>query len=672
MSGRDSLTSAYGALEILRKILEQPLLPELRAHMEMQDFLKDRIPEIDLVSMAEGWESKASKLREQVLKEIIFSGVPKDWYLGNPEVVWSDVLETGKGYIIRKLRYEALPGFWIPALLYEPEKLEGKVPAVLNVNGHVGPPGKAIDYKQLRCINLAKRGMLALNPEWLRFGELQGEEYDHYGLAYLDICGVAGMSVFYLAMKRGLDVLLMHENADLERVAMTGLSGGGWQTIILSSLDTRIKVSVPTAGYIGLSSRVECRDDIGDLEQLPNDLIKIADYPVLTALLAPRPALLIYNQNDDCCFRSERAKPSVYNPVLPLYKALGKGESFKFHNNLDPGTHNYDLDNRQQFYRFLNRNGFAVGEAMDDDIPSKDEVRTPEELTVGLPDGNENFISLGLRQSRDLPRHRVPDGNPDELSSWQTAGKRRLRKILRYSESRVSGEIIRELRRESFLTTGLRLKMDNGLIIPAVEITDEGAKSSGALIVAADKGRSEAAPYVLEALRSGMRVIVLDVLLSGEYVPRNKTSLEQFAIMFATVGERPLGIQASQLAAASVWAAKTFSEDRISLLGIGRMSGIAALVATALEEKISGAIAVEVPVSLKLLIENKVPYNDCPSLFCFGLLEEFDVRELIGLIIPRQVSLICPEGDPSRVNEELAPVRKLYKLVTGTDIEIAG
>ena len=29
-------------------------------------------------------------------------------------------------------------------------------------------------------------------------------------------------------MKRGLDVLLRHKNTDPERVAVTGLSGGGW------------------------------------------------------------------------------------------------------------------------------------------------------------------------------------------------------------------------------------------------------------------------------------------------------------------------------------------------------------------------------------------------------------------------------------------------------------
>ena len=56
---------------------------------------------------------------------------------------------------------------------------------------------------------------------------------------------VTGSGIFYPALKRGLDVLLQHRNADPQRVAVTGLSGGGWQTIVLSALDTRVTLSVP-------------------------------------------------------------------------------------------------------------------------------------------------------------------------------------------------------------------------------------------------------------------------------------------------------------------------------------------------------------------------------------------------------------------------------------------
>ncbi len=39
------------------------------------------------------------------------------------------------------------------------------------------------------------------------------------------------------ALQPAAHVLLAHPHADEERVAMTGLSGGGWQTAILSALD---------------------------------------------------------------------------------------------------------------------------------------------------------------------------------------------------------------------------------------------------------------------------------------------------------------------------------------------------------------------------------------------------------------------------------------------------
>src|SRR5687768_7511693 len=244
------------------------------------------------------WEQHATTMRADVLERIVFRGEPaKSWRDAKTKVEWLDTIEGGPGYKIRKLRYEALPGLWIPALLYLPDNLNGKVPAVLNVNGH-DPKGKAAAYKQLICINQAKRGMLALNVDWIGLGQLTAPNYSHNRLVQLDLCGTSGLAVFYLSMSRALDLLLAHENADPERVAVTGLSGGGWQTIVISSLDTRVKLSDPVAGYSSLRTRARNLSDLGDAEQTPNDLATIADYAHLTAMMAPRPTLLTYNVKD--------------------------------------------------------------------------------------------------------------------------------------------------------------------------------------------------------------------------------------------------------------------------------------------------------------------------------------------------------------------------------------
>ena len=81
------------------------------------------------------------------------------------------------------------------------------MPAILNVNGHVGPEGKAVEYKQKRCINFAKSGILALNLEWIGYGELSASENKHSYAGHLDLVGANGVGLFYLAMRKGLDYL---------------------------------------------------------------------------------------------------------------------------------------------------------------------------------------------------------------------------------------------------------------------------------------------------------------------------------------------------------------------------------------------------------------------------------------------------------------------------------
>ena len=214
------------------------ILDEERTTEELADYLAALVPELEMPPSADAWEKTGGKLRERLLDEIVLRGVPDEWRNFKTNIVWGERI-PGDGYSIRKLRYEILPDFWLGALLYEPEKLEGKVPAILNVNGHAAE-GKALPYKQQRCINQAKRGMVALNLEWMGLGQLRVPEYTHNHSAYLDLCGRSGLSIFYFALKHGLDILCGHENADPERVAVTGLSGGGWQTIFISALDTRV------------------------------------------------------------------------------------------------------------------------------------------------------------------------------------------------------------------------------------------------------------------------------------------------------------------------------------------------------------------------------------------------------------------------------------------------
>ena len=122
-----------------------------------------------------------------------------------------------------------------------------------------------------------------------------------------------------------------------------------------SSLDERVTASVPVAGYSSLVTRLERVQDIGDSEQNPADMLSILDYPHLTAMRAPRPTLLIHNAEDDCCFRAPLVKPLIYDGVRPFFQLYDKENVFQWYENRDPGTHNYQLDNREHAYRFFSQ-----------------------------------------------------------------------------------------------------------------------------------------------------------------------------------------------------------------------------------------------------------------------------------------------------------------------------
>ena len=166
--GADAPASAPAATQPVLILKDGATDRQISAHV------LPRVPKFEMPTDPKAWMEEADKIRERVLKEVVFRGVPENWYKTPTNVVWGETIK-GKGYSIKKLRYEIVPGFWTGALLYEPDNLKDKVPAILNVNGHVGPEGMSIAYEQIRRINLAKRGMLALGLEWIGNGELSAK-----------------------------------------------------------------------------------------------------------------------------------------------------------------------------------------------------------------------------------------------------------------------------------------------------------------------------------------------------------------------------------------------------------------------------------------------------------------------------------------------------------------
>lgn len=616
--------SILAAEDPLKDLLAKPILDGETVQSEVQAFLDARVPKMPQAASQEEWEKLAAKMRAETLEKVVFRGEAAKWRDAPGKVEWLETIEGGEGYKIKKLRYEAIPGMWIPALLYEPVKLQGKHPVFLNVNGHDGK-GKAADYKQTRCINQAKRGIIALNVEWFGMGQLREPGFSHPMLNQIDLCGSSGLATFYLAMSRGIDLLLKHENADPQRVGVAGLSGGGWQTIIISSLDTRVTLTNPVAGYSSFRTRIFHHADLGDSEQTPVDLATTADYAQLTAMLAPRVALLTYNEKDQCCFAAPHALQPLLDASAPVYKLFGKEANLHSHVNYDPGTHNFEKDNRQALYKVIGQHWYS-GDAnfSADEIPCDKEIKTLDQLKVELPAGNLDLHQLALRLASGLPHAPAPPKEGKELAQWKADARKRLAAVIAYHPWEADGTKVSEEESGGFKVIRRKLKIAKEWTVPAIEFTPADAKST--VLLLADGGRGAAEERIKKLLDEKVRVVVLEPYLFGESNVKNRAYL--FALLVSAVGERPLGVQTSQVAAVSRWLNKEYGHS-VRLEAIGPRTSLIALAAAGLEtDSISGVGTEGELTSLKQIIEQNNTVDRTPEQFCFGLLQQFDIPHL--------------------------------------------
>jgi dienelactone hydrolase len=588
----------------LEDALAKPILAANQPLVEVQVYTASHVKSMPLVSSAQQWTHTKEVLRQRVLNEVVLRGEGRKWADAKTRVEWLDVI-LGNGYRIRKLRYEVIPGLWIPALLYEPEKMTGKVPVILNTNGHEGA-GVANDYIQIRCINQAKKGALALNFEWLGMGQLKADGFSHTRTNQLDLLGTNGVALHYLSQKRGLDILLAQPNADPSRVAVTGLSGGGWQTILISSLDPRVSIAIPVAGYSSFVTRAQFPDqDLGDSEQTPVDLASVADYTTLTAMRAPKPTMISNNAYDNCCFRGDYANAPLIWAARPYYALYNAADKLTAHINYDPG-HNYGQENREAFYRFVRDQFYGgVDSAFSEkEIPSESEVRTPEQLRVELPADNLDIHKLALRLSEGLPRK---------------AGAAKLAEVVKAHVYKVSAEEAGASQEvEGIGVHSWRLRLDNDWTLPVVEMGDPA--NSKVTLLMGDQGRAALATEARRLVKQeGRRVLTVDPFYFGESKIARRDWL--FALLISSVGDRPLGIQASQVAAVARWA-----KSGVNVEAFGPRTSLIAAVAAELDPKAISATRNHGALSsLHDVLRSDMTVDRFPEFFTFGLLEAWDL-----------------------------------------------
>jgi dienelactone hydrolase len=621
-----STADAQSDVQQVASLLSRALQSANVTEWQLRQYAMRRVTPLKPPRSAGEWAAEAQRIRRHLLDEVIFHGWPPEWINSAPKFEDAGAVEGTVGYRARRLRYEIVPGFFSSAVLYEPADLNGRVPAILNVNGHVGPIGKAVEYKQKRCINLAKRGMIALNVEWIGYGELAGKENVHSYAAHLDLAGANGVGLFYLAMRRGLDYLERHPNVDRGRLGVTGLSGGGWQTITLSALDERVAVSVPVAGFSALEAGIEHPEYVGnDIEQNATDFRDGQDYAHLVAMRAPRPTLLIYNAEDDCCFRSGIVRRGVFDDMLPFFRLAGKEGFLRYHENDDPGTHNYQLDNRIQAYRFFSEH-FGLP-PVDGELNVDREIKSKEELDAVLPNDNLTMLGVAKRIAEFSPQ--APGGDREEL-----------KRIVRHRPVEVQHAwALASTKSRGVETRSYLFEMSNGLCATGVWLKAIAtAVNAPATLVLSDAGKKSAAGEVSDRVNRGEQVLALDLLFFGDSsVPAGR--VPEYTQLLSAMGDRPVSMEAGQLLAVASWLKRTSPAPQIRLHTTGMRSQTVALLAAAVDSSAFANIQVEQGIpSLRRLLDIPTPYESAPDLFCLDLYRRFDLPRLKELAAPTRVT----------------------------------
>lgn len=643
---------------LVEPLLRQPLQDSAVVSDELRHFMLERVPPLPHPASAAAWEKDAQDLRQHGLS-VIYHGWPKAWVDAKPDFVTVGTIDR-KDYRIVKLRYQIVPGFYSTALLYEPEHISGKTPAILDVHGH-GPGGKAVEHVQKRCINQARRGMLALDLEWFGFGELDQAGNAHNNIGLLDLAGANGVGLFYLAMRRGLDYLYDDPRVDRARIGITGLSGGGWQTMLLGSLDPRIGPSVPVAGFSSLTTAIEHPTYAGDAEQNGADMRAVADYAQLMALRAPRPTLLVYNAMDNCCFRAGVVEQGAYLDIKPFYALMGAPGSLQLYVNENPATHNYQILTREQSYRFFD-DEFHL-HVSDKEFPDTDsEVESYKDLVVGLPDNNLTILGLA-RQMAAAIHHQNP-AHPD--AEWIAQQRKQLREVVRYASVEVRHAWpVDATRQKGIESRSYRFEFSNGLSATGVLIESSNRpENGGTTLLIADKGRDAMGVEAADDVDRGQRVLVFEPLFMGENIPSEggRPRLSNYAEMLNTVGARPLGLEAAQITAVARWLQRGLINGSptpgaqlppgpaqptpMQVATQGPRSETAAVVAAAIAPELFSTIDAHHAIhSLADVYTKPMAYEEAPELMCLDLYRDFDFNTLTAIAAPVKIDLSAPEPE---------------------------
>ena len=302
----------------------------------------------------EDWKSRRAEYRRQLQEMLGLWPIPERTDL-RPVV-------TGKleheEFTVEKLHFQALPKLYVTADLYRPKHLKKPGPAILYLCGHSKQSsdgvslGNKAEY-QHHGAWFARNGYVCLVIDTFQLGEIKGIHHGtyRYGMWWWNARGYTPTGVEAWFGIRALDYLATRPEVDMNRVGLTGCSGGGSYSWTIAALDERIKVVAPVAGITDRQNQVVdgCVEGHCDCMFFVNTYRW--DFPLVAALVAPRP-LLICDSDKDRIFPLDGVV-RLHEKVRRIYRLYG--ETNKLGLLITEGPHQDTQDLQLPVFRWFNR-----------------------------------------------------------------------------------------------------------------------------------------------------------------------------------------------------------------------------------------------------------------------------------------------------------------------------
>ena len=546
----------------------------VRSNQEGADFQPPESPQ--------AWRDRAKAVREQLLVTLGLWPMPPKTEL-NPKV--NGTLERD-GYAIDRVVLETFPGFYLAGNLYRPTPSKGRQPVVLCPHGHWEEGRVNVDV-QSRCVRLAQLGCVVFLYDMVGYAD--SKPFGHvFANDRLRRWGLSLPGLQTWNSIRALDWLLSRPDVDPTRVGITGESGGATQTLLLTAIDGRIKVSAPVV-MVSDSFQGGCVCENAAGLRIGTDNVEIA------ALTAPRPMKVVGASGDWTARTMTNAFPSL-QVVYAQAGSTGHVEADVF-----DFPHNYNRTSRNAVYAFLGRWLLGITDAdttregtlkLEDpkdlyaynaDHPYPADAKTPAQLETEL-------IGVIGRQLDKLAPGTVAD-------TWEAA-RDRLTTALKVrvgveapTTRETNAKEIRRVARDGLSIVHFTVgRKGEGELIPVVRLTP--AEPNGRLtLLFSGRGKADLTtaegtptPIVKALLDRGHSIVGFDPLLVGESLDPSAPAAQRPAVSYFDCYNPTLAADRAQdLATVLSWARALPDVREVNLVAPGPIGPLALLARPQLE-----------------------------------------------------------------------------------------